>query len=123
YSMAIFARTNRNYSYRCGLLGHSIIVAFMSALSGQNIQELLTGGFTGKGQSQNIIRVKPRGGVSSMQTIKSSWKVVAAALVGFLLGAAAFHTPHVNAQYGKSRNVSVTPVPAPYSGQSAIVSG
>jgi hypothetical protein len=46
-----------------------------------------------------------------MKTIKSSWKVIAAALVGFLLGAAVFHTPRASAQYGTT--IKITAVPSP----------
>lgn len=56
-----------------------------------------------------------------MKTIKLSWKVIAAALVGFLLGAAVFHTPRASAQYGTS--VRITAVPSPHAGGSERVSG
>ena len=44
-----------------------------------------------------------------MKTIRSSWKVVAAGLIGFLLSAAVFHTPRANAQYGTTIKITAVP--------------
>jgi hypothetical protein len=42
-----------------------------------------------------------------MKTIKSSWKVCVAAIVGFGLGATFFHVPTAKAQSGNARVTSV----------------